>query len=182
VTISAIRGRARGAGSEFALASDMRFASREEAVLGIKVIAVSAAAWALAVHAQERMRQIGVLVGYTADDPEMKARLATVPYTPITQRQVPTISVNSCSDARLTSKNTVILMSSEFASAIAECQETARKLAQQGDIMTVRASSTTRADACDLSINKAWNLCMIRGLYNITRVNCDCAQTTLLEH
>jgi enoyl-CoA hydratase/carnithine racemase len=34
VTISAIRGRARGAGSEFALASDIRFASRERAVLG----------------------------------------------------------------------------------------------------------------------------------------------------
>src|SRR5260221_6814182 len=34
VTISAIRGRTRGAGSEFALASDIRFASRERAVLG----------------------------------------------------------------------------------------------------------------------------------------------------
>ena len=34
MTISAIRGRARGAGSEFALASDIRFASRERAVLG----------------------------------------------------------------------------------------------------------------------------------------------------
>jgi enoyl-CoA hydratase/carnithine racemase len=34
VTISAIRGRARGAGSEFVLATDMRFASRERAVLG----------------------------------------------------------------------------------------------------------------------------------------------------
>src|SRR5258707_6148848 len=33
VTISAIRGRARGAGSEFALATDIRFASRERAVL-----------------------------------------------------------------------------------------------------------------------------------------------------
>ncbi len=32
----------------------------------IEVIAVSAAAWAVAVHAQERMRQIGVLVGYSA--------------------------------------------------------------------------------------------------------------------
>src|SRR5882672_3326876 len=34
VTISAIRGRARGAGSEFVLACDIRFASRERAVLG----------------------------------------------------------------------------------------------------------------------------------------------------
>jgi len=34
VTISAVRGRARAAGSEFVLASDIRFASRERAVLG----------------------------------------------------------------------------------------------------------------------------------------------------
>ena len=34
VTISAIHGRARAAGSEFALATDIRFASRERAVLG----------------------------------------------------------------------------------------------------------------------------------------------------
>ena len=34
VTISAIRGRARAAGSEFALATDIRFASRERTVLG----------------------------------------------------------------------------------------------------------------------------------------------------
>src|SRR5712691_11611665 len=34
VTITALRGRARGAGSEFALASDIRFASRERAMLG----------------------------------------------------------------------------------------------------------------------------------------------------
>jgi enoyl-CoA hydratase/carnithine racemase len=34
VTISAIRGIARGAGSEFVLATDMRFASLEKAVLG----------------------------------------------------------------------------------------------------------------------------------------------------
>jgi len=34
VTISAVRGRARGAGSEFVLATDIRFASRERAVLG----------------------------------------------------------------------------------------------------------------------------------------------------
>jgi enoyl-CoA hydratase/carnithine racemase len=34
VTISAIRGIARGAGSEFTLATDIRFASREKAILG----------------------------------------------------------------------------------------------------------------------------------------------------
>ena len=34
VTISAIRGRARAAGSEFVLATDIRFASRERAILG----------------------------------------------------------------------------------------------------------------------------------------------------
>jgi enoyl-CoA hydratase/carnithine racemase len=42
VTISAIRGRARGAGSEFALASDIRFASRERAVLGQFEIGIGA--------------------------------------------------------------------------------------------------------------------------------------------
>jgi len=34
VTITAIRGRAHGAGSEFALACDIPFASRERAILG----------------------------------------------------------------------------------------------------------------------------------------------------
>ena len=34
VTITALRGRARGAGSEFTFATDIRFASRERAVLG----------------------------------------------------------------------------------------------------------------------------------------------------
>ena len=42
VTISAIRGRARGAGSEFALATDIRFASRERALLGQFEIGVGA--------------------------------------------------------------------------------------------------------------------------------------------
>jgi enoyl-CoA hydratase/carnithine racemase len=42
VTISAIRGRARGAGSEFVIATDIRFASREKAVLGQFEIGVGA--------------------------------------------------------------------------------------------------------------------------------------------
>jgi enoyl-CoA hydratase/carnithine racemase len=42
VTISAIRGRARGAGSEFVLATDIRFASREKAILGQMEVGFSA--------------------------------------------------------------------------------------------------------------------------------------------
>jgi enoyl-CoA hydratase/carnithine racemase len=42
VTISAIRGIARGAGSEFVLATDMRFASLEKAVLGQMEVAFTA--------------------------------------------------------------------------------------------------------------------------------------------
>jgi enoyl-CoA hydratase/carnithine racemase len=42
VTISAIRGRARGAGSEFVIATDLRFASREKAVLGQFEVGVGA--------------------------------------------------------------------------------------------------------------------------------------------
>jgi enoyl-CoA hydratase/carnithine racemase len=44
VTISAIRGIARGAGSEFVLATDIRFASREKAVLGQMEVGFSAVA------------------------------------------------------------------------------------------------------------------------------------------
>ncbi|HEY9252923.1 MAG TPA: enoyl-CoA hydratase/isomerase family protein [Stenotrophomonas sp.] len=42
VSIAALRGRARGAGSEFALACDIRFASRESAILGQFEVAVGA--------------------------------------------------------------------------------------------------------------------------------------------
>lgn len=42
ISIASIRGRARGAGSEFALACDMRFASRERGVLGQFEVGVGA--------------------------------------------------------------------------------------------------------------------------------------------
>ncbi len=42
VTIAAIRGRCRGAGSEFALSCDIRFASREKAILGQFEVGVGA--------------------------------------------------------------------------------------------------------------------------------------------
>ena len=42
VSIAAIRGRARGAGSEFVLSCDMRFASREKAILGQFEVGVGA--------------------------------------------------------------------------------------------------------------------------------------------
>jgi hypothetical protein len=41
VSIAAIRGRARGAGSEFVLACDLRFASRELAILGQPEVSVA---------------------------------------------------------------------------------------------------------------------------------------------
>ena len=68
----------------------------------------------------------------------------------------------------------VLLMGSGFASAIAEPQDAA--IPKQAEIMTAKASSNIQANAYDSAINKAWNLCMIRGLYNIIRVNGDCAQ------
>ena len=42
VTISALRGRARGAGSELVLSTDIRFASRERAVLGQFEVGIAA--------------------------------------------------------------------------------------------------------------------------------------------
>ncbi|WP_328446846.1 enoyl-CoA hydratase-related protein [Streptomyces sp. NBC_00386] len=42
VTIAKLRGRVRGAGSEFLLACDMRFASRENALLGRPEVGIGA--------------------------------------------------------------------------------------------------------------------------------------------
>jgi enoyl-CoA hydratase/carnithine racemase len=45
VSIASIRGRARGAGSEFALACDLRFASRESTLLGQFEVGLGAVPW-----------------------------------------------------------------------------------------------------------------------------------------
>lgn len=61
--------------------------------------------------------------------------------------------------------------------ALAERQETARQLAQQENVVTATVSAATKADACNSSIDKAYNLCMIQGLFNIKHVFCDCTQS-----
>ncbi|MFD9403456.1 enoyl-CoA hydratase/isomerase family protein [Streptomyces sp. NPDC060011] len=55
VTIAKLRGRARGAGSEFLLACDLRFASREKAVVGQLEVAVGAPPGAGAIQHLTRL-------------------------------------------------------------------------------------------------------------------------------
>ncbi len=75
VTISAIRGRARGAGSEFALATDIRFASRERAVLGQFEIGVGAAPGGGALN---RLSRLVILVSGKDFDGELAERYGYV--------------------------------------------------------------------------------------------------------
>lgn len=71
----------------------------------------------------------------------------------------------------------VLLLTSQFTPAIAERRETPGKIAQEDHVVTARASSTTKADACSSSVDKAYNLCIIQGFFNITRTDCDCTQS-----
>jgi hypothetical protein len=48
--------------------------------------------------------------------------------------------------------------------------------AQQDQTMTATASAPTKSDACTAFMDKAYGLCMARGFFNITGVNCDCNQ------
>jgi enoyl-CoA hydratase/carnithine racemase len=77
VTIAKLRGRARGAGSELALACDMRFAARENAVLGQPEIGFGAAPGAGGVQHLGRLlgggRAMEVILGaadFDADEAE----------------------------------------------------------------------------------------------------------------
>jgi hypothetical protein len=78
-----------------------------------------------------------------------------------------------------TALSCMLLMTSHFVSPIAGGQQTATKLVQQDNVMTATASSDTKGDACSSSIDKAYNLCMIGGFFNITSVNCDCTQRNI---
>jgi|SRR5271165_1071659 len=82
VTISAIRGRARGAGSEFALATDIRFASRERAILGQFEIGVGAAPGGGAMNRLSRLagraRAFEILVGGQDFNAELAERYGYV--------------------------------------------------------------------------------------------------------
>jgi hypothetical protein len=61
----------------------------------------------------------------------------------------------------------VLLLSPQFATA---------QTAQQDQSMTATASAPSKSDACTASMDKAYALCMARGLFNFTSVNCDCNQ------
>jgi enoyl-CoA hydratase/carnithine racemase len=82
VTIVAIRGRARGAGSELVLASDIRFASRERAVLGQMEVGFGAipgggpASWLPRVVG--RGRAFEILLGGEDFDGDLAARYGYV--------------------------------------------------------------------------------------------------------
>ena len=68
----------------------------------------------------------------------------------------------------------VLLTTSQVAPAWAE--EATRKFAQYDNVITAKGSSSTKADACSSSVDKAYNLCLIQGLFNVTHVTCDCTQ------
>jgi hypothetical protein len=68
----------------------------------------------------------------------------------------------------------VLLMTSQVAPAVAA--ETTRQFAQYDNVITARGLSSTKADACSSSVDKAYNLCLIQGFFNVTRVTCDCTQ------
>jgi hypothetical protein len=49
--------------------------------------------------------------------------------------------------------------------------------AQEDHVVTAQTSSSNRADACTSSTGKVYNLCIIQGWFNVTRVICECTQS-----
>jgi enoyl-CoA hydratase/carnithine racemase len=76
VTIAKLRGRARGAGSEFLLACDMRFASRENAVLGQPEVGIGAPPGAGAIQHLTRLMGRGRALEVVLTSSDFDADLA----------------------------------------------------------------------------------------------------------
>lgn len=78
VTIVKLRGRARGAGSEFALACDMRFAARKRAVLGQPEVGTGVAPGAGGIHQLTRLlgrgRALEAILGSEDFDADLAER------------------------------------------------------------------------------------------------------------
>ena len=71
-----------------------------------------------------------------------------------------------------------LMMTSQFAPAMAQRQHIAIQLAQQEEqVMTATVLSSTKDDACSLSTDRAFNLCIIRSFNNIKRVTCECTES-----
>ena len=49
--------------------------------------------------------------------------------------------------------------------------------AQEDHVVTAQTTASSRDDACTSSSGKAYNLCIIQGWFNVTRINCECTQS-----
>src|ERR1700729_2264782 len=132
VTIAKLRGRARGAGSELALACDMRFAARENAILGQIEVGVGAAPGAGGVQHLARLlgrgRAMEAILGAADFDADVAERYGWI------NRALP--------DAELDAF--VAELARRIASVPAEGGRTAKRLLNE---LTMPGPDAIRADA-----------------------------------